>query len=99
MNDVVTALPIHQSGVSRRLRILHEAGFVNVRPEGPLRYYSLRAEPFVELDGWLNAYREPWEARLDRFAMALARKQKARATSREDENVEPKPGTRKRCRR
>jgi len=74
VNDVVAGLSIHQSGVSRHLRILHEAGFVRVRPDGQRRYYSLRAEPFRELDAWLAHYRALWEARLDRFDKALAKK-------------------------
>jgi DNA-binding transcriptional ArsR family regulator len=82
VNEIVGALDIHQSGVSRHLRILHESGFVKVRPDGQHRYYSLRPEPFRELDGWLSGYRALWEARLDRFAAALARKQKARTTAR-----------------
>jgi len=75
VNDVVAELHIHQSGVSRHLRILHEAGFVQVRPDGQRRYYTLRAEPFRELDTWLADYRELWEARLDRFGKALAQRQ------------------------
>jgi DNA-binding transcriptional ArsR family regulator len=78
VNDVVGRVKIHQSGVSRHLRILEEAGFVRVRPEGAHRYYSLRAEPFRELEAWLAGYRELWEARLDRFEAALAKKQRAR---------------------
>jgi cation diffusion facilitator CzcD-associated flavoprotein CzcO len=46
--------------------------------DGPKRLYSLRPEPFRELDAWAAAYRSLWEARLDRFAEALDRKQKAR---------------------
>jgi DNA-binding transcriptional ArsR family regulator len=79
VNDIVERVEIHQSGVSRHLRILHEAGFVNVRPEGPKRLYSLRAEPFREIDAWISRYRNLWEARLDRLGEALDRKQKARA--------------------
>jgi DNA-binding transcriptional ArsR family regulator len=75
VNDVVAELNIHQSGVSRHLRILHDAGFVQMRPEGQRRYYTLRAEPFRELDSWLADYRALWEARLDRFGKALAQKQ------------------------
>ncbi len=78
VNDIVDALDIHQSGVSRHLRILHEAGFVQMRPEGSRRLYSLRAAPFRELDAWISRYRSLWEARLDRFGEALERKQKAR---------------------
>jgi DNA-binding transcriptional ArsR family regulator len=79
VNDIVDAVTIHQSGVSRHLRILNASGFVKVRAAGPQRFYSLRAEPFQELDGWLGRYRALWEARLDRFGAALARKQQARA--------------------
>jgi DNA-binding transcriptional ArsR family regulator len=78
VNDIVQRAGIHQSGVSRHLRILHEAGFVSMRPEGQRRLYSLRAEPFRELDKWLAPYRCLWEARLDRFSAALEERQKAR---------------------
>lgn len=84
VNDIVDTVDIHQSGVSRHLRILHEAGFVQVRPEGPKRLYSLRPEPFRELDAWVSRYRSLWEARLDRFAEALDRRQKARAARRRE---------------
>ena len=79
VNEIVETVDIHQSGVSRHLRILHEAGFVECRPDGPKRLYSLRPEPFRELDGWLSQYRDLWEARLDRFAAALDRRQVAAA--------------------
>ena len=84
VNDIVDAVDIDQSGVSRHLRILSDAGFVTVRPEGPKRLYSLRPEPFRELDAWVTRFRELWEARLDRFGEELARRQKARATSRKE---------------
>jgi DNA-binding transcriptional ArsR family regulator len=73
VNDLVELVGIHQSGVSRHLRILHEAGFVAVRPNGTRRLYSLRPERFIELGDWLNQYRALWEHRLDRFDLALQR--------------------------
>jgi DNA-binding transcriptional ArsR family regulator len=76
VNDLVDKVEIHQSGVSRHLRILHEAGFLNVRPEGQKRFYSLRPEPFQELDVWVANYRSVWEQRLNKFARALDQKQK-----------------------
>ena len=79
VTGLVETVDIHQSGVSRHLRILHEAGFVDVRAEGQKRLYSLRAEPFRELDNWIRQYRDLWEARLDRFGAELERR-KARAT-------------------
>ena len=71
VNEIVALVGIHQSGVSRHLRILNEAGFVQVRPVGPKRLYSLRPEPFHELERWVGSYRDIWEARLERFAAAL----------------------------
>lgn len=71
VSDLVAAVAIQQSGVSRHLRILHEAGFVVMRPEGQRRLYSLAPEPFRALDQWLAPYRALWEARLDRFGAAL----------------------------
>ena len=76
VNDIVDRLDIHQSGVSRHLRILSEAGFVQVRPEGSQRFYSLRAAPFKDIDAWVSRFRSLWEARLDRFGEALERKRK-----------------------
>lgn len=71
VNDIVQEAGIHQSGVSRHLRILHDSGFVSVRPDGQRRLYALRPEPFHELEAWLADYRRLWEARLDRFGAAL----------------------------
>jgi DNA-binding transcriptional ArsR family regulator len=76
VGELVTEAGIHQSGVSRHLRILHEAGFVTVRPDGQRRYYSLKPGPFRELDTWLTRYRGLWEARLDRFGAALEKRKK-----------------------
>jgi DNA-binding transcriptional ArsR family regulator len=78
VNAIVDTVGIDQSGVSRHLGILHKAGFVQVRPDGPKRLYSLRPEPFRELDAWAAGYRSLWEARLDKLGEALERKQKAR---------------------
>ena len=80
VNDIVEHAGIHQSGVSRHLRILHEAGFVSMRPDGQRRLYSLRPEPFRELHKWLAQYRSLWEARLDRFGDALEERRRRRKT-------------------
>jgi DNA-binding transcriptional ArsR family regulator len=84
VNDIVDAVDIDQSGVSRHLRILLESGFVDMRPEGPKRVYSLRPEPFQELDAWVTGYRRLWEARLDRFGHALQRRQRRRPRRRKE---------------
>jgi len=87
VNDIVEQAGIHQSGVSRHLRILHEAGFVSMRADGQRRLYSLRSEPFRELDGWLAKYRSLWQARLDRLGAPLEEQRKRRRASKK----EPRP--------
>jgi len=80
VGDLVAEVGIHQSGVSRHLRILNEAGFVTVRQEAQRRYYRLSPEPFRELDAWLEGYRHMWDARLDRFDAALEMQQRKGGT-------------------
>jgi DNA-binding transcriptional ArsR family regulator len=82
VNDIVHEAGIHQSGISRHLRILHEAGFVSMRADGQRRLYSLRPEPFREMDAWLAKYRSLWEERLDRFGAAVEGRAKRRRTTR-----------------
>jgi len=78
VGDLVRRVDIDQSGVSRHLRILGEAGFVSVRPDGAKRLYSLRPEPFRAFDDWVESYRGLWEARLDRFGEALKKRRSSR---------------------
>lgn len=63
VTQIVEAVGIHQSGVSRHLSILNAAGFVEVRLEGAKRFYRLRPEPFLELATWLGRYGHLWERR------------------------------------
>jgi DNA-binding transcriptional ArsR family regulator len=71
VGEIVRQAGVHQSGVSRHLRILSESGFVAVRPDGQRRLYALRPERFREIEAWLAEYRQLWEERLDRFGVAL----------------------------
>ncbi|MGA7538690.1 MAG: metalloregulator ArsR/SmtB family transcription factor [Steroidobacteraceae bacterium] len=82
VGEIVRRSGIHQSGVSRHLRILSEAGFVSMRPLGQQRLYSLEPEPFRELEAWLAGYRSLWERRLDRFAEALEQRKSSRGPRR-----------------
>lgn len=84
VGDIVKRAGVHQSGVSRHLRILHDSGFVSVRPDGQRRLYALRPEPFRELEAWLADYRGLWEARLDRFGAALEARRKGDSDSKKD---------------
>lgn len=81
VGDIVERMDIHQSGVSRHLRILTEAGVVRMRPDGQKRLYSLRKEAFDQLEAWVTDYRRHWEARLDRFGAALERNRAAEKTA------------------
>src|SRR5436305_13434631 len=63
--DLAALLPIARPGVSRHLRVLREAGLVEVRQEAQRRVYSLRPEPLAEVDEWPGRDRAPWEQRLD----------------------------------
>ena len=83
VNDIVDRVEVHQSGVSRHLRILRGAGFVRLRPAGSRHLYSLRPERFRELDRWVAGYRALWESRLGRLEQALERGRAARAVRRE----------------
>ena len=56
-----------QPAVSKHLRVLRDAGLVAVRPDGQRRLYRLRAEPFIELDEWLEPYRQMWRSSLDKL--------------------------------
>lgn len=71
VGDLVALVDIQQSGVSRHLRLLREAGFVQVRTEGQRHLYGLRAGPFQELDEWVGRYRKLWEGRFDRLGRAI----------------------------
>ena|SRR5271170_146067 len=65
VGSIVSTLGVSQPGVSRHLRILHEAGFVQSHPDGQRRLYSLRRKPFRALDAWIHDYGDLVEARLD----------------------------------
>jgi DNA-binding transcriptional ArsR family regulator len=76
--ELAEALPIARPGVSRHLRVLREAGLVDVRQEAQRRIYTLRPEALVEVDEWLANYRRLWENRLDALHTEIARGKKAR---------------------
>ncbi|MDQ2877687.1 MAG: metalloregulator ArsR/SmtB family transcription factor [Pseudomonadota bacterium] len=85
VGDIVARMEIHQSGVSRHLRILEEAGIVQMRPDAQRRLYSLRREAFDRLEQWVAAYTRHWDARLDRLGDALERKRRASTTEHQEE--------------
>jgi len=73
VGELVDELGIHQPGVSRHLRVLRDAGLVEVRRDAQRRLYRLRPEPLMELDAWLEPYRAEWANRLDSLERHLQR--------------------------
>jgi DNA-binding transcriptional ArsR family regulator len=73
VGELAERLPIARPGVSRHLRVLREAGLVEVHHEAQWRVYYLRPEPLAELDTWLGHYRNLWEQRLDALHTEVAR--------------------------
>ena len=65
VGELVTALGISQPGVSKHLRVLREAGLVDVRIDAQRRVYRVRPLPLQEIDAWLAPYRSAWAGRLD----------------------------------
>jgi DNA-binding transcriptional ArsR family regulator len=66
-------LRMPQPSVSKHLRVLREAGFVESRVEAQRRVYRLRLEPLMEVDSWLAPFRRFWEARVDALERHLDR--------------------------
>ncbi|CAM3768443.1 HTH arsR-type domain-containing protein [Paenibacillus lactis] len=65
VGDIAERLQIRQPQASKHLKVLLEAGLVEVQAEANRRNYMLRSEPFQELDAWLNDYRRIWNERFD----------------------------------
>jgi DNA-binding transcriptional ArsR family regulator len=65
VNELVARLRLSQPGVSKHLKVLLQAGLVQVRRDGKRRWYGLRAEPLAEVAEWLEPYRKHWSTRLD----------------------------------
>jgi len=65
VNDLVSLLQVSQPAVSKHLRVLRDAGLVEVRADAQRRLYRVRPEPLRELDDWLAPYRSMWASRLD----------------------------------
>src|SRR3954454_4360334 len=65
VNELVEGLGLSQPGTSKHLRVLREAGLVQVRQEAQRRVYAVEPGPLAELDVWLAPYRRLWNDSLD----------------------------------
>jgi DNA-binding transcriptional ArsR family regulator len=71
VGDVVSQLKMRQPQVSKHLRVLSNAGLVDVRVDAQRRIYELRAAPLKELEVWLERYRRIWEGNYQRLDALL----------------------------
>ena len=83
---------ISQPATSQHLRVLREAGFATVRPEGARRVYAIDPAPLEAADAWFGPFRRFWQPKLDALGTELARGRRARrleGEARPDETSDP----------
>ena len=73
VGDIEGRLRMTHTSVSKHLRILREAGFVESRIDAQRRLYRIRAEPLREVDAWLTPFRRYWSAQVDALERHLDR--------------------------
>lgn len=74
VGEIVEQLGLSQPGTSKHLKVLREAGLVQVRQDANRRVYALDPGPIQELDVWLAPYRRLWNESLDELGRHLDRK-------------------------
>ncbi|TWD74886.1 ArsR family transcriptional regulator [Kribbella amoyensis] len=73
VGELVEQLDLSQPAVSKHLKVLRDAGLVEVRQDAQRRWYRLRPAPLAEIDAWLAPYRDLWRDRLDALEAHLDR--------------------------
>src|SRR6202166_1138267 len=73
VGDIEGRLRLSQPSVSKHLRVLREAGFVESRVDAQRRLYRIRPEPLMEVDAWLAPFRGFWAAHVDALERHLNR--------------------------
>jgi len=73
VGDIEEHLQLPQPSISKHLRVLREAGFVESRVDAQRRLYRIRPEPLMEVDAWLAPFRHFWSARIDALERHLDR--------------------------
>jgi len=73
VGDIEENLSLSQPSVSKHLRVLREAGFVQSRVDAQRRLYRINPEPLMEIDAWLAPFRRFWSARVDALERHLDR--------------------------
>lgn len=75
VGEIERALGMTQPAVSKHLRVLREAGFVDAQVDAQRRVYRLNPEPLREVDAWLAPFRLFWSAHVDALERYLNRKE------------------------
>jgi len=73
VGEIERQLLMPQPTVSKHLRVLRDAGFVEATVDAQFRVYRLRPEPFQEVDAWLAPFRRFWSAHVDALERHLER--------------------------
>ena len=78
VGELERRLRMSQPTVSKHLRVLREAGFVESTVDAQRRLYRLKPQPLQEIDAWLAPFRRFWSAHLDRMDQPKSTKKKTR---------------------
>ena len=76
VSEISHQLKLNQPQTSKHLKVLADAGVVDVKPMAQKRFYALSPRKFEELDTWIEKYRFIWEQRFDKLDKLLAKKHK-----------------------
>jgi DNA-binding transcriptional ArsR family regulator len=82
VGDIEEQLRLPQPSVSKHLRVLREAGFVESRVDSQKRLYRIKPEPLMEVDAWLAQFRRFWSAHVDALERHLDRVDQSPLTKR-----------------
>ena len=82
VGEIERRLRMPQPTVSKHLRVLREAGFVESTVDAQRRLYRLKPEPLLEVDAWLAPFRQRWSAHVDALERHLDRMDQATPTKR-----------------
>ena len=96
VNEIGDRLALNQPQVSKHLRVLKQAGLVDVEPRAQQRVYDLRGQPLRALHDWLDRYRRLWDARFEALDQLLVEMQDDESkTTPKTAKTDPKRGRRK----
>ena len=82
VGDIEEELQLPQPSVSKHLRVLREAGFVESRVDTQRRLYRIKPEPLIEVDAWLAQFRRFWTTHVDALERHLDHMDQSRPTKR-----------------